>query len=123
MVGSNITWKEERAENYLYSEVAYIHTPYAMAVREDETEIQGFEDLGGRKVNCIPGTAGTLFLEEWNAAHPDNPILLEYIDSNSIENIEMLLSGRTDATFGNVSDYLIAEEARIQGKDYQYRSA
>lgn len=112
MVGSNITWKKERAENYLYSKVPYIHTPYAMAVRPDETQINGLEDLGGRKMVCIPGTAGTLFLEQYNEQHPDNPIQLEYIESNAIDNVAMLVDGRVDATFGNVSDYAIAEEER-----------
>ena len=112
MVGSNITWKKERAENYLYSTVPYIHTPYAMAVRPDETGINSIEDLCGRKMICIPGTAGTLFLEQFNEQHPDNPIILEYIESNAIDNIAMLVEGRIDATFGNVSDYAIAKEER-----------
>ena len=112
MVGSNITWKQERADNYLYSTVAYLHTPYVMAVRTDETEINSLDDLGGHKMVAIPGTAGTLWLEAYNEAHPENPIQIEYIESTAIDTIAMLVEGRTDVTFCNVSDYAIAEEER-----------
>lgn len=112
MVGSNITWKQERAENYLYSTVPYIHTPYALAVSVDNTDITSIEDLCGRRMVAIPGTGATLFLEAFNEQHPDNPIQLDYIESNSVDNIAMMLEGRCDACFANVSDYAIAEEER-----------
>lgn len=112
MVGSNITWKQERAENYLYGGVTYIHTPYALAVRSDETEIETLEDLCGKKMIAIPGTGATIFLETFNEAHPDNPIELEYSEMTSVDNIAMLLDGRCDAAVANVSDFAIAQEER-----------
>jgi ABC-type amino acid transport substrate-binding protein len=50
MVGSNITWKKERAENYLYSEVSYFSSPYVIGVQKDNTTINSLEDLAGKHV-------------------------------------------------------------------------
>ena len=117
MVGSAITWKQERADNYLYSTVTYFHTPYAIGVPEDCTDINTLDDLGGKHMIAIPGTGATLFLEAFNDLHPENPIQLDYVEATSVDNIGMMVEGRCDAVIGNVTDFAIAREER----DYQFK--
>lgn len=112
MVGSNITWKQERADNYLYSTVSYFTSPYVIGVREDEESIKSIDDLQGKNVLTITGTATALFLEKYNEAHPDNPIVLYYGDLNAMDVMAQVLSGRFDACIQNKSDFAIAEEER-----------
>jgi len=112
MVGSNITWKQERADNYLYSTVSYFTSPYVIGVREDEESIKSIDDLQGKNVLTITGTATALFLEKYNEAHPENPIVLYYGDLNALDVMAQVLSGRFDACIQNKADFAIAEEER-----------
>ena len=112
MVGSNITWKQERADNYLYSTVPYFTSPYVIGVRPDEENIKSIDDLQGRSVLTITGTATALFLEKYNEEHTDNPIILDYIDASSMDIMAQVISGRYDACLHNKSDFAIAKEER-----------
>ncbi len=112
MVGSNITWKQERADNYLYSTVSYFTSPYVIGVLPEENDIQSIDDLQGRTVLTITGTATALFLEQYNEQHPDNPIILSYADMSSMDIMAQVISGRYDACIHNKSDFAIAEEER-----------
>lgn len=110
MVGSNITWKEERAENYLYSEVSYFSSPYVIGVSPDNTTINSLEDLAGKHVLTITGTATAIFLEKYNEEHPDAQILLDYIDASAQDCIAQVVTGRYDACIQNKSDFAVANE-------------
>jgi L-cystine transport system substrate-binding protein len=110
MVGSNITWKKERAENYLYSEVSYFSSPYVIGVQKDNTTINSLEDLAGKHVLTITGTATAIFLEAYNEKHPDAKIILDYIDAGAHECIAQVVSGRYDACIQNKADFAIAKE-------------
>lgn len=112
MVGSDITWKKERAENYLYSTVSYFSSPYVIGVRKDEESIKSIDDLQGKSVLTITGTATALFLEAYNEAHSDNPIILYYGDLNALDVMAQVISGRFDACIQNKSDFAIAKEER-----------
>lgn len=112
MVGSNITWKQERADNYLYSTVSYFTSPYMLGVRPDDTEINGIDDLQGRSVLTITGTATALFLEKYNEEHADNPIILDYVDASSMDIMAQVVSGRYDACIHNKADFVMAKEDR-----------
>ncbi len=110
MVGSNITWKQERADNYLYSEVSYFGSPYVIGVQPDNTEINSLEDLAGRHVLTVTGTATAIFLEGYNEENPDGQILIDYIDASAQEIISQVVTGRYDACIQNKSDFAIANE-------------
>lgn len=110
MVGSNITWKEERAENYLYSEVSYFTSPYVIGVAPDNTSINSLEDLAGKHVLTITGTATAIFLEKYNEEHPDAQILLDYIDASAQDCIAQVVTGRYDACIQNKADFAIAND-------------
>lgn len=110
MVGSNITWKQERADNYLYSEVSYYTSPYVIGVTKDNTTINSLEDLAGSHVLTITGTATAIFLEKYNEEHPDGQIILDYIDAGAQECISQVVTGRYDACIQNKADFAIAQE-------------
>ena len=46
-LGRAPTWKQERADNYLYSEVSYYTSPYVIGVASDNTTINSLDDLAG----------------------------------------------------------------------------
>ena len=110
MVGSNITWKKERAEKYLYSDVSYYSCPYVIGVAEDNTTINGVADLQGKEVLVITGTAQAIYLEGYNAQHADNPIKLNYVDASAQDCISQVYTGRYEACIHNVADFAIADE-------------
>ena len=110
MVGSNITWKQERADNYLYSEVSYYSSPYVIGVAKDNTSVNGLADLAGKHVLTITGTATAIFLETYNAANPGKEIILDYIDAGAQECISQVVTGRYDACIQNKADFAIAKE-------------
>ena len=97
IVCNGVEVTEERAKSYDFSEpYAYIHT--ALAVREDNTDITSFEDLAGKTTaNSIASTYMTL-AESYGA----EVLGVDTLD----ETIQMLLSGRVDATLNaDVSFY------------------
>ncbi|MDL2217179.1 transporter substrate-binding domain-containing protein [Christensenellaceae bacterium OttesenSCG-928-M15] len=112
MVGSNITWKQERAENYLYSDVAYFHSPITLFVRGDDTSVNSIDDLKGKELLTITGTAQALFLEAYNEQHTDNPIKLSYIDASSLDVMAQVVSGRYDACIHPRVDGSVAKDER-----------
>ena len=91
---------EERAEKYDFSEpYAYIRT--ALVVRDDEEEIQTFEDLAGK-------TTANSFNSTYMYLAQDYGAEVKNVDTLS-ETIDMLLSGRVDATLNaevSIYDYL-----------------
>ena len=97
IVCNGVEVTEERAKSYDFSQpYAYIHT--ALAVREDNTDITSFEDLAGKTTaNSIASTYMTL-AESYGA----EVLGVDTLD----ETIQMLLSGRVDATLNaDVSFY------------------
>ena len=97
LVCNGVEVTEEREKSYDFSEpYAYIHT--ALAVRSDNTDITSFEDLAGKTTaNSIASTYMTL-AESYGA----EVLGVDTLD----ETIQMLLSGRVDATLNaDVSFY------------------
>ena len=97
IVCNGVEVTEERAKSYDFSEpYAYIYT--ALAVRSDNTDITSFEDLAGKTTaNSIASTYMTL-AESYGA----EVLGVDTLD----ETIQMLLSGRVDATLNaDVSFY------------------
>ena len=91
---------EERAEKYDFSEpYAFIRT--ALVVRDDYDEIASFEDLEGKTTANSFNSTYMLLAESYGAE-------VKNVDSLS-ETIDMLASGRVDATLNaevSIYDYL-----------------
>ena len=45
IIGGGISWKQERADSYLYSEVPYFHSPTVLGVRQEEDNIRRLKTL------------------------------------------------------------------------------
>lgn len=100
MVVNGVEITEERSDKYDFSEpYGYIHT--ALVVRKDNEDIQGFEDLDGRKtVNSIGSTYMEL-AESYGASAAGVSTL-----NDTIQNV---VDGRADATLNadvSIYDYM-----------------
>ncbi len=110
IIGGGISWREERAANYLFSEVPYLHSPTVIGVSKDNNSINSIEDLVGKNIAHIPGTAQAMWLEAWNEANPDKKINIDYVDASSIEIMQMVYTGRYDACIHAAVDFAIAKD-------------
>lgn len=91
---------DERKEKYDFTTpYAYIHT--ALVVSKDNTDIQGFEALNGKKTSNSLGSTYADLAQKYGAS-------VENVDTLS-ETIDMVTSGRVDATLNaelSFYDYL-----------------
>jgi len=94
---------DERAQKYDFTTpYAYIRT--AIVVAEDNNDINSFEDLKGKKTSNSLGSTYADLAAEYGAT-------VENVDTLS-ETIEMVLSGRSDATLNaevSISDYMLQQ--------------
>ena len=89
IVVDHLGYKKERAEKYLYSDV-YDYGTYALTVRADNEEIKSIDDLGGKVTIIEPGSVNDTTFQQYNEAHPDNPVILTYAENTG--NFPMLVS-------------------------------
>lgn len=92
-VGLNcMGYKKERGEKYLLSDIVNVQS-HGILVREENTDINSVWDLGGHKTIVSPSSYNASTFEGYNAEHPDNPIDLEYTESDN--NIALKVSDGT----------------------------
>lgn len=94
---NNITKKPEREEKYLFSDYSYYNNHTVIVVPKGDTSIQTVEDLQGKSIEVLAGTAVTLYLEEFNEEHADNPINLVYSEAKTASLINDIAIGRYPA--------------------------
>lgn len=128
IITNNIGEKTERRDKYLFSKYPYLITHNVIITRPDEGEVVTLADLAGKSIGLVAGSSQAIFLEQYNAEHPDQLIKLEYIDADASTIIREVESGRYDATiysttylndvkdtFGiNLSGHPIEDEDAIQ---------
>lgn len=91
---------EERAQKYDFT-IPYCYVRTALVVREDNTDITTFEDLNGKTTANSIGSTYMGLAESYGA-------IAEGVDTLG-ETMEMVLSGRADATLNavdSIGDYL-----------------
>ena len=92
------SWNEERAQKYLYPETPFCYGTMYLVAGADNDAIQSIDDMGGKIVTLETGDASEAQINEWNEAHPDNPMTINWIDAPTPEEISAMIStGRTDA--------------------------
>lgn len=97
---NEVQYTEERAEKYDFSD-PYTYVRGALMVRGDNSDINGFSDLAGRR--CSQNLTST-----WGALAQENGCELVSVDS-VYQSVELLNSGRADATLNAetaFADYL-----------------
>ncbi|MGM9534021.1 MAG: transporter substrate-binding domain-containing protein [Intestinibacter sp.] len=110
IIANNITKKPEREEKYLFSDVAYFKSPTVIVVPKGDTSIKSLEDLQGKSIEAISGTAVGMYLEDYNEKHSDNPIELVYSDAKTATFINNVATGRYPAYICSESYVAEAEE-------------
>ncbi|MFC3932021.1 amino acid ABC transporter substrate-binding protein [Streptococcus dentapri] len=91
--GNNISYSDERASKYLYSEPTGT-TPSVLTVPQD-SDIKSYDDIGGHSTQVVQGTTTAKQLEDYNKNNPDNPVDLKYTD----EDITQILGNLNDGKF------------------------
>jgi ABC-type amino acid transport substrate-binding protein len=108
---NNISWRQERAEKYLFPEHHYIYNDTGFIVRKGRTDIKTFEDLAGKITVVEPdGAFPQLFTEEFNAAHPSNPIKVTWVQQDSLKTYLDISQGRLDFTFTELASVNLREK-------------
>ena len=104
---------ETRAEKYNFSD-PYVFTNKVLIVRKDNTEINSFEDINGKKNANTASSTYAAVAESYGATN-------ENVDSLT-ETITLLLQGRVDCTINSemtINDYLKQHpDANIKVVDY-----
>lgn len=104
---NSLSWNETRAEKYIFPKHYDRYEASGLYVREgllEEHPINGLEDLGGLStVSNAKGDAWQLFLENYNAEHKDNPINIQYADSDWSTFYMQLYQGNFDFMMGGES--------------------
>lgn len=98
MLTGSINRSEEREAKYLTPSVDSGYNVCSLVVAEDNTDINGLDDMGGKTMAFDPSRAEFADLEAWNEAHPDNPIQIEEMsDPSQADMVKMVADGRKDA--------------------------
>lgn len=108
-LGSN----DERRDKYLFS-YPYYFAEHGLLVAEDNDEIKTFADLAGHSTEVLPSSFNSILFEKYNDEHPDNPIILNYVDADT--SYLHVADGTIDfAFFDYISIKENVEELGIQG--------
>lgn len=114
MAANNITKNPERESKYLFGKQSYLYNNAVIAVQSGRSDIQSLDDLGGKTTIVKPsGSFQQAFVEKYNEAHPDNPILVTYSDQDYLKTYQ-------DIMLGNV-DFALAEEIMINSMIDEYQ--
>ncbi len=95
MVCANFRRSDEREDKYIHTWRAYNSTAYYIIVQDTNTDINGIEDLEGKKVAIGQGSLMATILEHY-VEKTGADIELVY----STDNVGDLLTGRVDAVIG-----------------------
>jgi polar amino acid transport system substrate-binding protein len=102
-IGANsFSWTAPRAEKYIFPDPIYANSA-GFIVRPGYTEIRSLEDIGGKRTGTGAGSAMATFLEGYNANHSDNPVNIEYHESDELQMHQKLVNG--------VYDFVISSDA------------
>lgn len=90
---------DERKEKYLFSEEAYTTYDNYVTVAIDRNDINGIDDLAGKKVKASTGGNNVAYnLEKYNEKHPDAPLDIIYSSETTEQLISNLENGTYDGT-------------------------
>lgn len=94
MGGNNISYTDERAAKYLYSEP--IGSTPSVLVTAKDSDISSYDDIGGHSTQVVQGTTTAAQLEEYNTKHSDNPVEINYTSENITQILTNLSDGKYD---------------------------
>lgn len=110
---NNISWRKDREEKYLFARNHYIYNNTGIVVRKGRTDIKGISDLGGKTDLATPdGAFPQLFVEEYNEAHPENPIKITYSDEDALKTYQRIVDGSLD--------FILSEEVSVTLREKEF---
>jgi L-cystine transport system substrate-binding protein len=90
---------DERREKYLFSEESYTIYDNYVAVAIDREDIDGIDDLAGKKVKASTGGNNVAYnLEKYNEEHTEAPLDIVYSSETTEQLISNLENGTYDGT-------------------------
>lgn len=98
LITNNIGEKPDRREKYVFSQYPYVITHNVLITRPDGGEKVTLADLAGKSMGLVAGSSQAIFMEQYNAEHPDEQITLDYIDADASTIIREVQTGRYDST-------------------------
>jgi len=108
---------EERRQKYLFTNRGYLHTTSYIVVPGATEGVQSLDDLQGKVVSVPPASGWAYTVERYNAAHPDNPVVINYYEATPDVLVANLRSGVVDATILTDADVKLANV--LYGTDFK----
>ncbi len=112
MGGNNISYTEERAKTYLYSNPIG-NNPLVMVVPKDSS-ITKYADIAGKKTQVVQGTTTAALLENYNKEHSSDPVSLNYTQEDITQMLQHVNAGQYDfKIFDKISVERIVKEQKL----------
>ena len=112
MGGNNISYTEERAKTYLYSNPIG-NNPLVMVVPKDSS-ITKYSDIAGKSTQVVQGTTTAALLENYNKEHSSNPVSLNYTQEDITQMLQHVNAGQYDfKIFDKISVERIVKEQKL----------
>ncbi|MBP2635350.1 MAG: ABC-type transporter, periplasmic subunit family 3, partial [Firmicutes bacterium] len=97
LIANQIVSNPQRADKSIFTKEVNNYTSRKLAVKGDRNDIQGIDDLRGKKVAVTSSSEVTRQLQKYNeTAEPK--IDLVYTDKGTAETFNLVATGRVDAT-------------------------
>ncbi len=112
MGGNNISYTEERAKTYLYSNPIG-NNPLVMVVPKDSS-ITKYADIAGKRTQVVQGTTTAALLENYNKEHSSDPVSLNYTQEDITQMLQHVNAGQYDfKIFDKISVERIVKEQKL----------
>jgi L-cystine transport system substrate-binding protein len=98
LAAHNYGINEERQKKYLFSNEGYYASDSYIIVPDFTNDVVSFDDLRGRTISVPPASGWAYTVEEYNVAHTDNPIIINYYEATPDVLVTNMLTGVIDAT-------------------------
>lgn len=97
-VGCNhFGYNRARGEKYIFTD-EYAFDPHSILVKNDNKNINSFEDIGGYTTEVGASSYNANLFETYNKQHPENPVKLIYVDDVNTYPVD-IASGKIDFYF------------------------
>lgn len=94
MGANNISYTEERANKYLYSN-PIASNPSVLVVQKG-SDIKTYDDIAGKTTQVVQGTTSAAQLEAFNEKNSDKPVELNYTNENITTMLRNVNEGKFD---------------------------
>jgi polar amino acid transport system substrate-binding protein len=91
----NFAYNDLRAEKYIYSDPIF-ENQFVIAVKNDNNEINSWEDIVGKTTEVGSGSNYATALEKWNEENPDKQVKLNYSENDLANTLGNVDSGKYD---------------------------